>query len=293
MPRRQTKEQVFKSTMRGVDLSKKPETSRLATSIRKGLGRKVKKEEKEMAVAHPSASILLLSPQNRILLLHRVNTSTSFASAHVFPGGHVDIQDGDLPPLDDPRRHEDSEAYRLAAIRECFEESGLLLAKYPSNPSASVDLSQQQLDSGRTAIHSQKISFRDWLHHHNAIPDTTSLIPFTRWLTPSNLPKRFSTQMYLYFLPLSAPFAHGSQINEMHIPTPDGGIEHTAAQFLYPQEWIDMALRREIVLFPPQFFLLSLLAPFLTSQAGANHAALLKQRERLTNWVETDGEPSW
>ena len=55
MPRRQTKEQVFKSTMRGVDFSKKPETSRLATSVKKGLGRKLKMEEKEMAVAHPSA----------------------------------------------------------------------------------------------------------------------------------------------------------------------------------------------------------------------------------------------
>ena len=38
----------------------------------------------------PSSSVLLISPQNEILLLHRVSHSSSFAAAHVFPGGHLD-----------------------------------------------------------------------------------------------------------------------------------------------------------------------------------------------------------
>lgn len=84
----------------------------------------------------------------------------------------------------------------------------------------------------------------------------------------------------------------------MHIPTPDGGIEHTAARFLYPQEWIDLALAEDIVLFPPQFFLLALITPFLTappSSTGGTPSSelLLEQRRRLMQFVENDGDPPW
>ena len=235
------------------------------------------------------------------MLLQRVNTSTSFASAHVFPGGHVDAQDGPIPPTSDLTRHEDSSAYRLAAIRECFEESGILLAKSNSDAANNgnlIDLEQPQRDAGRKAVHSQDIPFGDWLTGHNAHADTEALIPFTRWLTPARIPKRYSTQMYIYFLPLDAPLQDAHQTKQIHIPTADGGIEHTAAQFLYAQEWIDLALRKEIVLFPPQFFLLALIAPFLSSppsesELHSDNQTLLQQRERLKEWVENDGDPPW
>lgn len=66
----------------------------------------------------PSASIILLSPTNQVLLLHRVKTSSAFPSAHVFPGGNlsdyhdVDVGGAGLPPPGNPARHEDSLAYR-------------------------------------------------------------------------------------------------------------------------------------------------------------------------------------
>ena len=140
-------------------------------------------------------------------------------------------------------------------------------------------------------MHNQTVTFAQWLEQHSAVPDIEGLIPFTRWLTPANLPKRYSTQMYLYFLPLDAPL----QDKQMHIPTPDGGVEHTAAKFLYAEEWIEMARRREIVLFPPQFFLLDLIAPFLSAPASGElgNGMLLEQRERLRSWVATDGDPPW
>lgn len=63
----------------------------------------------------PSACIILLSPTNQVLLLHRVHTSSAFPSAHVFPGGNLsafhDI-DGDFPLPGDVARHEDSLTYR-------------------------------------------------------------------------------------------------------------------------------------------------------------------------------------
>ncbi|KAI4237335.1 MAG: hypothetical protein LQ349_001919 [Xanthoria aureola] len=268
---------------------------------------------KPLPIASPSASILLISPSNQILLLRRVQASSSFASAHVFPGGHIDPDDGPLPPHGDVRVHDDSPAYRVGALRECFEESGILLARNrhnnkniknsnnaPSSSSSSsllLQLTEQERDAGRNAIHQKQVRFQDWVRAHGGVLDTESLHPFTRWLTPAHIPKRFSTQMYLYFLPL----AHPGIPQSLHIPTCDGGVEHTEAQFLPAAEWLSLARAGKIVLFPPQFFLLTLVADFLTAAAddddddggGLTAAETLRaQRERLQAFVKT-GDPPW
>lgn len=83
------------------------------------------------AEPRPSSSVLLISPQNQILLLQRViRERDHFGGGHVFPGGNVAAnQDGSVPAPSQPGRHEDSNVYRLAACRETFEESGILLAR--------------------------------------------------------------------------------------------------------------------------------------------------------------------
>ena len=209
----------------------------------------------------------------------------------------MSAQDGPLPPEDNIQRHEDSEAYRHAAIRECFEESGLLLARDGSIEGALLDLSDEERDRGRKEIHAEETSFQIWVEQRNAAIDIQGLVPFTRWLTPSDVPKRFSTQMYLYFLPLldSSVSSRTDKATQMHIPTPDGGIEHTAARFLYPQEWLDLARNGEIILYPPQFFLLSIIAPFLynPSSVASVELCLEDQRKRLLHFVHGDGDPPW
>ncbi len=58
--------------------------------------------------------------------------------------------------------------------------------------------------------------------------------------------------MYLYLLPLT----RRDVPSKMVIPTADGGIEHTAALFAEPQAWLKQANQGEIILFPPQYFIL-------------------------------------
>ncbi|KAJ3579240.1 hypothetical protein NPX13_g1315 [Xylaria arbuscula] len=121
----------------------------------------------------PSSSIILLSATNQVLLLHRVKTSSSFASAHVFPGGNLsDFHDGQVPPPGDARRHEDSLAYRLGAIRETFEESGILLAREGSRDGPLLNLPTAERDAARKAIYENKISFGKWLDSIGGVPDT-------------------------------------------------------------------------------------------------------------------------
>ena len=70
-------------------------------------------------------------------------------------------------------------------------------------------------------------------------------------------------------LPLSSSISSSSpdQTTETIIPTPshDGGLEHTAATFAPASTWLSRARKNNVILFPPQFFLLNLISPFLTS----------------------------
>lgn len=116
--------------------------------------------------------MILISPKNEILLLHRVQTSSSFASAHVFPGGNLSSQDGSCPPPGNHARHDDSSAYRRAAVRELFEESGILLAKDVSSGKM-LTVNEETREKGRRLIHQGQMSFDDWLKQQqaNAEPD--------------------------------------------------------------------------------------------------------------------------
>ncbi|KAL2022053.1 hypothetical protein VTK56DRAFT_6097 [Thermocarpiscus australiensis] len=220
---------------------------------------------KEPAPLRASACIILLSPTNQVLLLHRVGTSNSFASAHVFPGGTLSaFHDGPLPlDFDRPERHVDHPAYRLAAIRETFEESGILLARKlgSSRDEGLLRVGDEVRKRGRKLIHNYDVRFTGWLKDENCEPDVENLIPFTRWITPPGMQKgsRFATQMYLYMLPLSDDAAQ----QQHDTPTHDGGLEHTAAAFDDAHAWLAKARAGEVILFPPQYYLLHLLAEFL------------------------------
>ena len=118
-------------------------------------------------------SILLISPTNQILLLHRVSTSSAFANVHVFPGGNLSSnQDGEIPPPEHSMRHRDSLVYRLGAIRECFEETGILLARKLAEPSRLLELEDDIREEGRHAVHQNKVKFLEWLKDHGGRPDT-------------------------------------------------------------------------------------------------------------------------
>ena len=267
-------------------------------------------EKKAPAVPRPSSSVLVISPNNQILLLQRVKQSSSFPSAHVFPGGNVaERHDGRVPPPESFDRHVDSEVYRMCAIRECFEESGILLARN-NGFGRLIEVPEAEREEGRKAIHSNESLFPEWLSKKGGRADIDGLIPFTRWVTPTNVPKRFTTQMYLYFLPTmsSTSFKESSQDNEeeevkIPLPTTDGGLEHTTARFLPASVWLRLAQEGRIIMFPPQFFLLHQIAQHFDnlpdpiaygsiSRDPLSRQELEKRRKSLTDFVKTS-QPPW
>lgn len=149
--------------------------------------------------------------------------------------------------------------------------------------------------------------FDQWVESQGGTPDTDALIPFTRWVTPTNVPKRFTTQMYIYFLPLEQSRTPGGgdsipSAKEAVIPTPtsDGGLEHTAARFLSAAEWLRRSSKTEkdpIILFPPQYFLLSLIGRYLQYAPGPlsstySPTILEDQRTKLREFLQTS-DPPW
>ncbi|ROV94334.1 hypothetical protein VMCG_08659 [Cytospora schulzeri] len=269
--------------------------SRRSSSSQANPGIGGREKPSPMAVARPSSSIILLSPTNQVLLLHRVQTSTSFPSAHVFPGGNISPfhESGcPLPPPGSPDRHRDSPAYRLAAIRETFEDNPLLTVP------------EADREEARRQVHGDVLNFQDWVRRDlGGTLCVDELVPFTRWVTPPNMPKRFTTQMYLFLMPPLGPAAPAgdgavgvdvdADVDVVQTPTPDGGIEHTAATFADAGEWLRRQDRGEIVLFPPQCYLLALVAEMLGSVplreggggGGGDHARYVAQRKALLDFV--------
>ncbi|EXJ83278.1 hypothetical protein A1O1_06897 [Capronia coronata CBS 617.96] len=254
-------------------------------------------EHKTPKPASPSASVILVSPSNEILLLHRVQTSSAFPSAHVFPGGNLEPADGALPPNPtDIQRHQDNMAYRTGAIRELFEETGILLARSSRDAPRLLHVSRAQRKSGREAVHQGKLSFGAWLQSLSpdangdpAVLDTDRLIPFTHWVTPPNVPKRFTTQMYLYFVGIE-------EAGNPSVRATGDMVETMAPEWRRARDWLDRARRGEIILFPPQFLLLYLISGVLDAgveggRSDENEAETLRKRDQLTHLILNEGTP--
>jgi hypothetical protein len=73
----------------------------------------------------------------------------------------------------------------MTAIRETFEESGLLLA----SPSSALAFEEAVLEEARNEIHQQKLLFENFLQSKNLEANVGSLLPFTQWITPVGQPR--------------------------------------------------------------------------------------------------------
>lgn len=130
-----------------------------------------------------------------ILLLKRPPKSRFAAGAYVFPGGKIDEGDSDatLAPRM-PRTGPDAEPEAvLAALRELFEETGLLLADVRPPEPAEADMRRQLLADTE--------SFGDAAAMHDLSFSGTHVCYFARWVTPARFARRYDTRFFLAELP--------------------------------------------------------------------------------------------
>jgi len=167
----------------------------------------------EVAVARPAATIVLARDGVEGLEVFMVvrHHAIDFASgALVFPGGRVEDSDGVLardktmtPALDGVTP--EAMAFRIAAIRETFEECGVLFAR-KRDADVLIDGGQlREIEAAhRAALCEGEIEFRAMLAKYDLLPGVEWLTDFAHWITPTHQPKRYDT---LFFL-AEAPAEH-------------------------------------------------------------------------------------
>lgn len=134
---------------------------------------------------------------NLEVLLLRRNDSLVFAGgADVFPGGSVAGDDGGaMPGLNVNGASLGDAAWRMAALRECFEEAGLLFDV------RNITCDPRQVAIQRQALNAGEQSWPGVLKTLDVEVDLTSLVAFSQWTTPPGFPRRFATRFYALVAP--------------------------------------------------------------------------------------------
>eukprot|EP00746_Dinoflagellata_sp_MGD_P124777 gnl/MRDRNA2_/MRDRNA2_59404_c0_seq2.p1 gnl/MRDRNA2_/MRDRNA2_59404_c0~~gnl/MRDRNA2_/MRDRNA2_59404_c0_seq2.p1 ORF type:complete len:206 (+),score=28.03 gnl/MRDRNA2_/MRDRNA2_59404_c0_seq2:121-738(+) len=156
------------------------------------------------------------------------------------------------------------EVLKIGAVRELFEETGILL----STPS--TNMTPDQARTLRTRVHKNGDEFMKVCHELNVMPDLNSLKFIHHWVTPPMVPTRFNT----YFFLAVVQSARGAEA--------DGG-ETVRVAWLPPSHFIKLFDDQEISFLPPQLYQLSTLAG----------TPSLDQIMVLSNAVEEDKVHPW
>lgn len=159
-------------------------------------------------VPRPASSILLVRDGDAGLEVFMVTRhhQIDFASgAMVFPGGKVDPADSDADArvacsgseaLDDREL-----GFRVSAIREAFEETGVLLATDRDGKALTTERCRDLKQRYALAVEKGEITIGALARKEELLFDPAALVPFAYWITPAVLAKRFDTPFYIVEVP--------------------------------------------------------------------------------------------
>jgi 8-oxo-dGTP pyrophosphatase MutT (NUDIX family) len=144
-------------------------------------------------------------------LLRRQQTMAFAPGMYVFPGGGVDEPDRDTdvpwsgpPPSVWAARfgcsERDARGLVCAAVRETFEESGVLLAG-PDEHSIVADTSAATFQQARLALEAREMTFGSYLADAGLVLRADLLGAWAHWITPAFEPRRYDTRFFVAVLP--------------------------------------------------------------------------------------------
>lgn len=142
------------------------------------------------------------APRFEVLMVRRHHEIEFASGALVFPGGKVEAGDGDpawtaqafeADDLTDGER-----ALRVCAVREAFEESGILVARHAGDAAWKIG---PRAAEGRDAVARGELPFREFVVRLGLKLDLGAMLLFAHWITPAAMQKRFDTRFYLMTAP--------------------------------------------------------------------------------------------
>ncbi|MDH4189006.1 MAG: MBL fold metallo-hydrolase [Betaproteobacteria bacterium] len=241
----------------------------------------------------PSSTLILLregADGHEVFLLQRSHNASFVAGAYVFPGGSVDAADADPRVLARVRGLSDAQAsarlgvergglaWWVAAVRECFEEGGILLAH--DETGAPLDEARTAaLDAWRARLHGGELSFAEFLERERLVIPADRIAYYANWITAPGRARRFDTRFFVALAPAGQGGSHDN--TEM--------IENA---WLAPREALTRHARGEIELVFATQQTLSDLGRFTRREEAYAYAANLTEIEtnRACWAIGPDGE---
>ncbi len=212
----------------------------------------------EPVTPRDAATVMLLRPAQtgraagedsaEVYMLRRAPSMAFMPGAYVFPGGSVNPRDaGGEVDWAGPDAAEWGQALAApadlaralvcAAVRETFEESGVLLAG-PSADQVVADTRGADWEADRRELLDRSLSLADLLRRRHLVLRSDLLRPWSRWITPATEERRYDTRFFAAALPAGQR-------------TRDVGGEADEVAWVEPAEAIEAARRGEIRLMPP------------------------------------------
>jgi 8-oxo-dGTP pyrophosphatase MutT (NUDIX family) len=176
--------------------------------------RQLESGEAEPVPARDAATVMLLRERDgatQVYTLRRQRTMNFGAGMYVFPGGSVDPRDAAATiGWVGPEPAEWAAAFSVsedlarslvcAAVRETFEESGVLLAG-PDADSVVADTSGDDWEADRRALIERDLAFGEFLNRRGLAVRADLLRPWAHWITPAIEPRRFDTRFFVAAMP--------------------------------------------------------------------------------------------
>ena len=231
------------------------------------------------APARPAATILLLRDRPagiEVFMVVRHHEIDFASGALVFPGGRVELEDYTIAAAHAGGVTPEDAALRVAAVRETYEECGVLLAR-PSGEANLIDAARLlALEPRRAALCRGETSFAELLAAEDLYPALDQLVHFAHWITPATQPKRFDTHFFLAAAP------------EDHLAVHDGA-EAVDSAWIRPNDSLadaEASLRK--VIFPTRMNLAKLARSTTVeaSLAAARCQAVVTVRPEFVRAVE-------
>ena len=219
----------------------------------------------------PAATVLLVRDADaggvEVFMLRRTFNAAFASGMFVFPGGKVDDVDGvdEIAELCDglTDAHASSLlgiangglAFWVACIRECFEEAGVLLARHESTGDVvrfDDPETAKRFEAERENIHDGSVALLDLCQREGLRLTTDDIHYVSHWITPMGEKRRFDTRFFI---------ARAPQAQE---PLHDDG-ETIESFWISPQEAIERAHEKDLMLMPPTKANIEFLLPFKTA----------------------------